>query len=337
MEVSPHPDPVRGRPTHAECSLHALRVGYSRASVQTELATEDVLAVIGFGRAAPLVADPRYLRVALEPAQTPAPLEVWRGHGKVVTGVAAGLRWSTDGDYTLLVLEQREGSGGIAEAARSAYATLLDWCRASTTPHLLRIWNYFDAINEGVGDTERYRQFCSGRAAGMDPAFSACYPAASAIGTRSGRGVLQVYALAARVPGWPLGNPRQWNAWTYPRQYGPASPAFARCMRAPTRSPQLYISGTAAIVGHASHHPGDIRGQLEETLANLHSLLAAADCQRALGSGGALKAYVRDAAHAEFVRRGLRERLGDDTPLLILLGDICRAELLVEIDGVHAG
>jgi chorismate lyase / 3-hydroxybenzoate synthase len=337
MEVSPHSDPVRGRPTHAEQSLPALQVGYTRTGIETVLAADNVLAVIGFGSAAPVVADPRYFSVRLEPIDPPAPLEIWRGHGKVSTGTGTGLRWASDGDYTFLVLEHREGAGGIAEAARTAYAALLDWCGISATPHLLRVWNYFDAINSGSGDAERYRQFCSGRAAGMDAAFSASYPAASAIGTRGARGVLQVYALAARLPGRPVANPRQWNAWTYPRQYGPTAPGFARSVRAPTRSPQLYISGTAAIVGHASHHPGDIRGQLEETLTNLNSLLAAADCGHALGAGGALKAYVRDAAHAQIVRGVLRERLGDDMPPLILLGDICRAELLVEIDGVHAG
>ena len=32
--------------------------------------------------------------------------------------------------------------------------------------HLQRIWNYLDDINQGEGDEERYRVFCSGRAKG---------------------------------------------------------------------------------------------------------------------------------------------------------------------------
>jgi hypothetical protein len=33
----------------------------------------------------------------------------------------------------------------------------------------------------------------------------------------------------------------------------------------------------------------------------------------------------------------LRERLPESTPVLLLNGDICRRELLIEIDGVLAG
>ena len=204
---------------------------------------------------------------------------------------------------------------------------------------MLRVWNYFDAINEGHGDDERYRQFCSGRAVGLGPAFAGNYPAASAIGTRSGKNVVQVYALASRVPGAAVENPRQCSAWRYPRRYGPTAPGFARGMRAPTQFPQLYISGTAAVVGHESHHAGDIEAQLDETLKNLESLLQSAQSKTALGhgSGDILKAYVRNPEHAAHVEKQLHARLGATVPLMLLHGDICRAELLLEIDGVHAG
>ena len=168
--------------------------------------------------------------------------------------------------------------------------------RASATPHFLRIWNYFDAINEGEGDQERYRQFCSGRAAGLGPSFADNYPAASAIGSRNADKRVQVYAIAARVAGTAVENPRQWSAWRYPRQYGPTAPGFARGMRAPTHSPQLYISGTAAVVGHASHHADDIDAQLDETMKNLESLLQSAQSKTPLGHGvgDILKVYVRN-------------------------------------------
>ena len=47
------------------------------------------------------------------------------------------------------------------------------------------------------------------------------YPAATAIGRRDGVRVLQIYALTARCAGVQVENPRQVNAWLYPRQYGP--------------------------------------------------------------------------------------------------------------------
>ena len=318
----------------AASTLPPLRVEYAKAALAGLLTQPDVLAVTGFGHDAPTCADPRYQRVALESAVGPSPLEVWRGAGRVRHGRDGELRWSRNADYAFVSIELDEREfDGIAAATQAAYARLGAWCRASATPHWLRVWNYVDAINLGFGDDERYRLFCSGRAAGM--AVAASYPAASAIGVHDGARRLQVCVLAARQPGTTVENPRQVSAWRYPRTYGPVAPNFARAMRAPTHSSQLYISGTAAVVGHASHHVGNVAAQLAETLTNLDSLCLAAGCTAALGnSRSPLRAYVRHAADATRVREALVARLGADTPLLVLRGDICRAELLVEIDGM---
>ena len=316
--------------------LPNLKIGYESDVVFDA----SVLAVIGFGRSATST-DPRFLNVALEPlTASETRREVWRTRDTVTHGIDGHVRWSSDETYSLVVVELPESEyGGIAEATRLAYTDLIAWVRSSSTPNLLRIWNYFDAINEGLNDDERYRQFCGGRAAGLGSAFTNAYPAASALGTRSGKHVLQVYALASRIAGESIENPRQVSAWRYPRRYGPTAPGFARAMRAPTQFPQLYISGTAAVVGHESHHAGDIGAQMEETLTNLESLLQSAKSSTLLGQapGDVLKVYVRRDDDAKRLHAALRSRLGDDIPLMMLHGDICRAELLLEIDGVHAG
>jgi chorismate lyase/3-hydroxybenzoate synthase len=319
----------------ATARLPPLRVGYAHASAADALSRYDTLAVIGFGDTLPAHDDPRWMHVRLR-GEASAPLEIWRTSGRVVHARDGDLAWASDGDYAFIALQVDEaGHGGIANAARHAYTLLAQWSRRVTTPHFLRIWNYLDAINDGDGDAERYRLFCAGRAAGMDGAFAA-YPAATAIGLRDGRRVLQVYALAARIPGRAVENPRQVNAWRYPREYGPAAPGFARAMLAPCVEPQLYISGTAAIVGHVSHHPEDLAAQLEETLANLHSLLDASGSRAPLSAHSPLKVYVRQPADIAVVGRLLRSRLGDAVPLLLLHGDICRRELLLEIEGIHS-
>ena len=320
--------------------LPSMRVSYESTALEQILAGSEVLAVIGFGSSAPAHADPRYLRVALEPLLGPAPFEVWRGSAPVVHETAGEVRSSSDGDYAFGVIEvDEEVRGGIAESARYAYSLVREWIAASRTPHVLRMWNYLDAINSGSGDAERYRQFCRGRADGMARVFEHGFPAATAIGVRNGRRMLQVYWLAARVRGAVLENPRQMSAWRYPREHGPSAPTFARAMRAPTHSPQLYISGTAAIVGHVSHHHDDLPAQLDETLTNFASLLEAAGvpARAHFGSHSVLKGYVRNDADAGAVVARLRERLPASTPVLLLHGDICRRELLIEIDGILAG
>ncbi|MGB0132898.1 pteridine-dependent deoxygenase, partial [Dokdonella sp.] len=201
--------------------------------------------------------------------------------------------------------------------------------------HILRLWNYMDAINEGEGDDERYRHFCCGRARGITPAARNGYSAATAIGRRDGVRVLQVYGLAARQAGVAIENPRQVSAWSYPRQYGPVAPTFARATRTPAE--QLLVSGTAAVVGHASVHAGDTAAQLEETLRNLESLLAAAGSE--ISSRGLaatmLKFYLRDPADVAVVEQTMREHCPQVIDSITLFADICRSDLGIEIDGMQ--
>ena len=322
-----------------------LAVDYIHApGPQALLGMSETLAVLGFGALAPSSAaidDPRYLHVPLSPLrEAAAPYEVWRSAGPVATGREGAIRYSHDGALMFGVLEWEEPDGGILHASAHAYAALVAFWRDSDYPHLLRIWNYFDAITLGEGDGERYRQFCVGRVQGLGDVDTRTLPAATAIGSRDGRRVLQVYWLAAREPGLPLENPRQVSAYRYPREYGPQSPTFARALLPPSPRVPLLLSGTASIVGHASQHADSLRAQLDETLTNLDSLLGAAR-ERApmlsphLDGTSRLKVYVRDAADADAVAAQLEARLGTRVPWLMLHADVCRRELLVEIEGMH--
>ncbi|HEY6892785.1 MAG TPA: pteridine-dependent deoxygenase [Rhodanobacteraceae bacterium] len=321
--------------TERDATLPPLRIGYARTAPTEVLGEPDVLAAIGFNGAGRGIDDPRWLAIGLDPVGSSA-IEVWRANGPTRSGRDGRVRWSSDGDYGFFAIEIEESDGDITAAAETAYRELVPVIRRSATPHVLRLWNYFDAINEGDGDDERYRRFCVGRARGMADVWQDRYPAATAIGRRDGVRVLQVYALAARLAGSPVENPRQVNAWRYPREYGPTPPTFARGMTTPAG--QLLISGTAAVVGSASRHHDDVAAQLEETLTNVESLIRTAGTNGAKtpGPGSLLKVYVRDANDAALVVAKLTETMGDGDGILVLAGDICRRELLVEIDGVHA-
>ena len=313
------------------------------------LLDDTVLATFAFGSDAPDHDDPRYLRVPLQP-DSGNPLEVWRVTGPVTFGRDGPIAWSTDGHLSFGVIEVDESEIGVEAAAASAYAQTIEFVRTSGTPHLLRIWNYLDAITLGEGDAERYRQFCVGRARGMGDFDASRLPAASAIGRCDDRRVVQVYWLAARTLGTPVENPRQTSAYRYPRQtsayryprqYGKQAPSFARAMLPPRGSNMpLLLSGTASVVGHASQHEGELLAQLEETLANFDALLEAARQRspalpEAFGPGTRLKVYVRDRSDMPLVAEALDQRFGDRVPRILLHAAICRRELSLEIDGVH--
>lgn len=328
-------------------------VDYVEDAPASVLAQPDVLAVFGFGPAAPRHQDPRYLRIPLEP-EGPAALEVWRGRGPVTHGRDGDIAWAEDGalQFGAIELDEAAGSGGadgIEHATEAAYRRLTAFVAAHGYPHVLRMWNYFDDITEGEGDDERYRRFCVGRARAIGAIDPAVLPAATAIGratvgTAPVNGMarrLQVYWLAARAPGTPVENPRQVSAYRYPRQYGPQSPGFARAMLPPAGGAMpLMLSGTAAIVGHESQHRDDVEAQLDEVLANLDSLIGQARAQGGwqpehFGAGSRLKVYVRDRDDIPRVQAALAQRLPAQVPRIVLHAAVCRRELRVEIDGVH--
>lgn len=322
---------------------HATRlaVEYVHADPASVLAADDVLAVFGFGPDAPGVEDPRYLQVSLQP-HGDAPLEVWRSTGPVRHGNTGGIAWAQADGLQFGSIELDEtGPDGLEDAAAEAYRRLQAFVATHGHPHLLRVWNYLDAITEGEGDAERYRRFCVGRATGLGHFDTAALPAATAIGRLDGRRSLQLYWLSGTAPGTPVENPRQLSAYRYPRRYGPQAPSFARAMLPPVGSDMpLLLSGTAAIVGHESRHADSLETQLDETLANFQALVGAARRHRPslpaeFGPGSRLKVYVRDADAMTAVDTLLRDRLGDRVPYLLLHAAVCRRELRIEIDGVH--
>src|SRR3546814_4306608 len=104
-----------------------------------------------------------------------APFEVWHANGPVERGrepapaeAGGDIQWATDGQLLFGAIEVDEAHvDGITAAAEHAYARMTSFVGASQTPHLLRVWNYLDAITFGDGDAERYRGFCVGRARGL--------------------------------------------------------------------------------------------------------------------------------------------------------------------------
>ena len=292
----------------------------------------DTLALLAFGGDHVTSDHPRCLQVPLECLNTPPLLEVWHVDGPVCEGVEGALRWSAGAGWLFAAIEMDEREhGGLSATAQLAYEQLHHFVSGRAERHVLRVWNYLGAINHGDGDGERYKQFCSGRASGMGDFFAEGFPAATAIGHSGPAHLLQVYLLACDQAGTRVENPRQVSAWCYPREYGRTPPSFARAMKLPAQD-ALAISGTAAVVGHRSAHQNDLEAQLEETLTNLDALLASAGMPAGFDMRAPLKIYVRHRTDVDHVHDFLQQRL-PTVPLLLLHGDICRRELLVEIDG----
>ncbi len=206
---------------------------------------------------------------------------------------------------------------------------------------LARIWNYVPAINgTGPAGLENYRVFCRGRSVAFEQhhgaGFKSLLPAASAVG--SAAAALTVAFAACAVPPRHVENPLQISAYDYPGDYGPRAPSFARATVVPGPDRAVaFISGTAAIRGHATVAPHHTREQVACALDNLRGISRACglgpDLDRRGGSTRHFKIYLRHASDLSVVASLLEEKLLQETDRVTWLqADICRAELNVEIE-----
>jgi hypothetical protein len=270
--------------------------------------------------------------------------ELFTGTNGTVTSSYGAHSYCAETDqYLLLALWADEANeAGLAAATERLYSELLKQTNARGYPHLVRVWNYFADINGEERGLERYRQFCLGR---FD-AFAAAdiaenqYPSACALGHHGGD--LLVYALASKVAPYHFENPRQASAYRYPAEYGPRSPSFARAslLSLPGHMPKLFVSGTASVVGYVTLHPYNLCEQITVTLENLDLLLVHVARQHAGAEGKlphlqaeVLKVYVRNPNDLGEIKTRV-EQAYPQIPVVYVAADICRADLLLEIDGI---
>lgn len=305
-----------------------------RYAAQATMQDEPLLAAFAIGHGP---ADAAALRLPLPIHEGGLCHELWQASGPVIRREAHGAQIAEDGQLLAATWTLDEAEhGGLEAAAEAVYGQIAELTAESGYPHLVKVWHYLGAINEtpadGGCDDERYRRFCVGRAQALVPGQP--LPAATAVGIQALPHQLIVFLLAAKLEGTRIENPRQVPAFKYPRAYGPVSPSFSRAMLMPWG--QLFVSGTAAVVGHASCHPENTGAQLRELVLNLDALVARAETvggQRLVPA--ALKIYVRhrdDLAEVE----ALASRLFPvDCPRLTVLADISRADLRVEIEALY--
>lgn len=272
--------------------------------------------------------------------------ETWRAGPDAHTGHSEGVHWCRGGDvlYGVIDLDEddwRASAGGSALEATSeaAYARIFRLLDTQGIPHLWRAWNYLSDIHGDDAGLERYRRFNLGRARAFEGAARSVVgrvPAACALGLA--HGPLSVAFLAGTTPALPIENPRQVSAYLYPTDYGPRSPTFSRgALVCPEGQEWLFVSGTASIVGHRSVHPGDAVAQTQESLTNVEAVLAEANRQCRSGPFAldelTCRVYVRHPSDADAVMAVVRQRCGD-APVVCLQADVCRVELLVEIEAM---
>lgn len=252
-------------------------------------------------------------------------------------GEQAGFTLYRAGDL-LLGQTGRPLQGGLESVSRQVYRDLL---AATSGYQLYRIWNQVPQINRvGPAGLENYRAFSAGRSLAFEDRFgrdfSVQLPAATGVGTRLPDLILAF--VAGSAPARHFENPDQVPAYQYPSEHGPRAPSFARASVGQWEGKRLiFISGTAAIKGHRTISPFELKGQMACTLNNLALIGAAAGIGPDLGAGASWKRYFKIYYRYPEDRAAIAVKLEAD---LLLPGDevswreadLCRGDLLVEIE-----
>ena len=221
---------------------------------------------------------------------------------------------------------------------------------------VFRTWLYLGDIVGPEGDTQRYKELNRARTdfyEGMafiderlaEGAKRPVYPASTGIGMSDSDVVMGCIAISTDrddVVFLPLENPLLTSAFDYGKRYSPASPKFCRAMAVVAGDcATILVSGTASIVASETKFIGDAVGQTGQTLDNIEALISEDNFARSgmAGLGATLdglayvRVYIKHREDYEKVRDACEKRLGE-LPTVYAIADVCRPDLLVEMEGV---
>jgi enamine deaminase RidA (YjgF/YER057c/UK114 family) len=250
--------------------------------------------------------------------------------GRVVEGGAARLLGLSD--------VGRRGAGRLAPGPAEDAAAAIDAASELLAREgfgfgdVARTWFYLRDILDWYGPFNAVRNAAFRRMRLMGPGGDGRIPASTGIEGRNARGgwcALDLLAVQPH-PGSGAGMRRLHNRkQNEATEYGSA---FARAMEVPLGDARyLFVSGTASIDDHGSTvHAGDFEAQVRFTLEAVEALLEGAGA--GLGDVAQATAFLKNPCDARsFSRLVARSGLAG-VPLVTTVADVCRGDLLFEID-----
>lgn len=217
-----------------------------------------------------------------------------------------------------------------SEAMFADYAGRLQACGLTLADNVIRTWLFQPNIDLDYHDmVVARRDFFTCHGLTADTHFIASTGIAGGHALTTTRVFMDAYAVGGLLPG-------QVDYLSALDHLGPTydyGVTFERATALAFRDrKQIFISGTASIDPHGDIvHPGDVVRQLDRTLVNIASLLAAAEAT--LADMLIFLVYLRDPSDHARILPVLRERLGN-APFIVLQAPVCRPGWLIEIEGI---
>lgn len=210
-----------------------------------------------------------------------------------------------------------------------------------------RQWNYIENILGYDDQEQRYQTFNNSRTNVYGNLFEGNgYPAATGIGMNQGGIIIEFVAVqSADSISIPINNPSQIAAHTYSKNVLAGeecvlktTPKFERARYLELFGKKLiFISGTASIIGEKTVGVGNSAEQTEITINNIKQLYSKEILEKL--SGGTLnpkyghaRVYIKNRKDFLPIKRTFKSHFGN-LPVVYIIADICRNDLLVEIEG----
>jgi len=226
-----------------------------------------------------------------------------------------------------------------------------------TFDHIVRQWNYIgNILHTGQKDQlliQHYQIFNDVRNAYYSRYRSIPdFPAATGIGMDFNGVAIDFCAIAYpdEILIASVNNPKQINPYSYDQGVLIGTPAVGKEQKTPPQFErakliqyneisQLFVSGTASIIGQETSGKNDVKEQTRITIENIESLIARENllrnCPRLIGASPDKYKYIR--VYVKYnedipVVKSICSAYFGNVPINYVQADICREDLLVEIE-----
>lgn len=233
--------------------------------------------------------------------------------------------------------------------AEKAFAKMISIFYQARFPlnSIIRQWNYLENILGFDGEMQRYQEFNNIRTNVYGTAFKEKgYPAATGIGMNQGGIIIEFIALkSAELTTLPIDNPVQVAAHHYSEKVLIGEERATKCTPKFERARYLglfgqkmiFISGTASIVGEKTVGAENPAEQTEVTIKNIKQLYSKEAIEKITNNTlnakyGHARVYIKNRKDFPVIKRTFQSHF-KNLPVVYILADICRNELLVEIEG----
>lgn len=263
-----------------------------------------------------------------------------------------------DGRATILLVEgipSTDFSTGVSQQSEEIYGKL----RAIlSTNHfevsdIVRQWNYVGDITGERNGRQNYQEYNNARTSFYRMAsWTNGYPAATGIGAATKGIIVSCIAFRNRTDDekciFPVDNPLQIAAHTYSgkvlvgsegKESCKTTPKFERAKLMKTAAGDYcFVSGTAAIRGEQSNCSLLASDQIQQTVENVRYLVSDNNLHHNGCSVGKLmlsnlRVYIKRREDYGIIRHTI-EREFPGVPAIYIITEVCRKELLVEIEGI---